>query len=336
MRPGVALSSISYLRLIERCRNIGTWALQPSTGSLTWSEGFRRLTRIEAVPGVAAFRAAVHPDDRWIADELLSGTRAPSGERRYRVMWPDGAIRWHACSTETAPDARDRPSILFAVVEDVTESELYETHLLRQHRAYDRVIELSGGLSWRVSPLGVVHRSDSWRKFTGQSHEALQANGWMSAVHPDDLDDLTKIQFADLHEGQASELDVRIRRHDNVYIRVHLKLAAVAAPGDDMVDWLAYVPMPDTIRPVMLADTATTTPTAAQLRGCRGLLAWTIGDLAAASGVSPATIARYESRAAAEEASRPRTLAKLRTALENAGIEFIANQDGGVCLRLVS
>jgi transcriptional regulator with XRE-family HTH domain len=58
----------------------------------------------------------------------------------------------------------------------------------------------------------------------------------------------------------------------------------------------------------------------AQLRAARGWLGWSQEELAAKSGVSKHSIARYEQgRSIAYDG----TLAKLRTTLEAAGISFI-------------
>jgi DNA-binding XRE family transcriptional regulator len=71
--------------------------------------------------------------------------------------------------------------------------------------------------------------------------------------------------------------------------------------------------------------------TAAQCRGARGLLGMTQGELAAASGVSLRTITHFEANE-----RRPITpiLVALRTALEDAGIEFIVENGGGPGVRL--
>src|SRR5690348_12112039 len=73
------------------------------------------------------------------------------------------------------------------------------------------------------------------------------------------------------------------------------------------------------------------TMTAAQSRGARGLLSMTQAELADKSGVSLRTIAHFES---GERQPIPANLAALRTALEKAGVEFIAENGGGPGVRL--
>lgn len=73
------------------------------------------------------------------------------------------------------------------------------------------------------------------------------------------------------------------------------------------------------------------TITAAQCRAARGLLAWTQQQLADASGVGLRTINSFE-----KGVTDPITANKnaLRTALESAGVEFIAENGGGPGVRL--
>jgi transcriptional regulator with XRE-family HTH domain len=67
-----------------------------------------------------------------------------------------------------------------------------------------------------------------------------------------------------------------------------------------------------------------------QCRLARTALSWGVLDLAKAAGVSPDTVSRFERG----EELRESTLAKLRTACEKAGVEFIAENGGGPGVRL--
>ncbi|RTL91729.1 XRE family transcriptional regulator [Ancylobacter aquaticus] len=72
--------------------------------------------------------------------------------------------------------------------------------------------------------------------------------------------------------------------------------------------------------------------TTRQVKAARALLDWSQADLAQASGVSEPTLARLE----AEDGTlggRRITNAKLRSALERAGIEFISESDGRIGVR---
>ena len=68
----------------------------------------------------------------------------------------------------------------------------------------------------------------------------------------------------------------------------------------------------------------------AQIRGARGLLGWSQTELAKAAGLSLPTVKRYETGGAAVS---PDAVAKMRRALEAAGVTFTNGDEPGVKLR---
>lgn len=68
-----------------------------------------------------------------------------------------------------------------------------------------------------------------------------------------------------------------------------------------------------------------------QCRAARALLNWSQNQLEEAARVAKKTIADFEREA---RTPYPRTLSAIRTALEAAGVEFIAENGGGAGVRL--
>jgi transcriptional regulator with XRE-family HTH domain len=79
----------------------------------------------------------------------------------------------------------------------------------------------------------------------------------------------------------------------------------------------------------IMSDKLSITPQ--QSRGARAMLGWTREQLAERSKVSAATLADFE---AEKRTPYDRTLADIRRALEEAGIEFIPENGGGPGVRL--
>jgi transcriptional regulator with XRE-family HTH domain len=67
-----------------------------------------------------------------------------------------------------------------------------------------------------------------------------------------------------------------------------------------------------------------------QCKMARAGIGWGVRDLAAKAKVSVETVVRFEN----DETIRDATLTKLRTAIERAGVEFIAENGGGPGVRL--
>ncbi|MGX5845740.1 helix-turn-helix domain-containing protein [Mesorhizobium sp. PL10] len=70
--------------------------------------------------------------------------------------------------------------------------------------------------------------------------------------------------------------------------------------------------------------------TSAQVRAARGLLNWTVGDLAEKSGVHRNTVTRIET----EATTAGHSIAAVQKAFESAGVEFIPENGGGAGARL--
>lgn len=71
--------------------------------------------------------------------------------------------------------------------------------------------------------------------------------------------------------------------------------------------------------------------TSAQVRAARGLINWTVRDLAEKAGVHRNTVTNIET---GRYGGSPDAIAAIRQALENAGVEFIPENGGGAGVRL--
>ena len=74
-----------------------------------------------------------------------------------------------------------------------------------------------------------------------------------------------------------------------------------------------------------------TTLTPAQSRAARGLLDWSQTKLAAASNLSESTVRDFEK---GRRVPSVNNRAAIRSALESGGVEFVAENGGGVGVRL--
>ena len=75
--------------------------------------------------------------------------------------------------------------------------------------------------------------------------------------------------------------------------------------------------------------------TGVQIRAARGILRWSLKDLAKASGVSLPTVQRIELQDGVPS-TKAQTLIDIRNALEAAGVEFIGTPENGPGVRLRS
>jgi PAS domain S-box-containing protein len=92
-------TSAERLRLALAATGMGTWSWDVRTGQVQWSEEMGPLYGLPAgTSGMdsARFFDLVHPDDREhvLAADRQTITGADDYEIDFRVVWPDGSVRW--------------------------------------------------------------------------------------------------------------------------------------------------------------------------------------------------------------------------------------------------
>jgi two-component system sensor histidine kinase UhpB len=140
VRAEEALRSTERLLVdAERLGQTGSWEQDLITGEILNTEANSRLffggdrskgARLED------YGEAVHPDDRdWVMSrrmQLLEGTG--SGDIEYRVVRPDGGVRWIFGRATVVRDASGRPLRVYGTNADITERKLAAEELERRAR----------------------------------------------------------------------------------------------------------------------------------------------------------------------------------------------------------
>jgi PAS domain S-box-containing protein len=177
------------LHLAQEAGRTGAWEWDIVSGKVFWSRG------LEAIHGLApgAFAGTlptalerVHPEDRGRVDRALAHVVGGCAEDpvEYRILRPDGAVRWVEGRGRLARDAAGRPVRIRGVCVDVTERKQAHRLLAAQHAvalaltesatlhdAAPKVLRALGeGLQWEVGvcwwvdwPAGVLRCVDVWR-----------------------------------------------------------------------------------------------------------------------------------------------------------------------------
>jgi len=118
---------------------IGTWDWDVDTDRLYWSDAIYGMFGFkigEVTPSYALFCACVHPDDRVRvrAGELRCLETGENHDEEYRVIWPDGTIRWLRETGNVVKNNHDETIKMMGVVRDITEEKASASYL--QHLAH--------------------------------------------------------------------------------------------------------------------------------------------------------------------------------------------------------
>ena len=122
------------LTLAQTLLSIGSWEIDLRTQKSKCSEQLLRLYGISGFREGLTFEEWVerlHPDDRdWmIAEVKANEARRDTVDRQYRVVWPDGTVRWLHSKTRVVLDVRGRPAKLIGADFDITEHKRTEERL---------------------------------------------------------------------------------------------------------------------------------------------------------------------------------------------------------------
>ena len=114
------------LRVAVAAAHMGTWEWTVATGELHWSSSLETMHGL--APGTfggtyEAFQADIHPDDRDVVAAAIRASLEDRGPHRleYRIVRPDGAVRWVEGRGEVFRNDAGQPERVIGVCVDVTD-----------------------------------------------------------------------------------------------------------------------------------------------------------------------------------------------------------------------
>jgi PAS domain S-box-containing protein len=140
--------SEARLKEAQQLAKIGYYELDLVANRITGSEGARRIFGLEPPDGAisqAQLEDVVHPDDRELhrraLEDALQGSRLYDVE--YRIVRPDGDIRFVHVRDEIIKDESGKPIRIFGTVQDSTERKRAEEEVRRHAARMEALAEAS-------------------------------------------------------------------------------------------------------------------------------------------------------------------------------------------------
>jgi PAS domain S-box-containing protein len=114
------------LEMMLAASGTGFWEWDMGSGALSWSEAIFRQHGLEPnskAPDYAAYVDMIHPDDRASFEDAIGAAIAESGsfELDFRIVRPDGSVRWTHGAGRVLRDDRGRAFRMIGTGQDITD-----------------------------------------------------------------------------------------------------------------------------------------------------------------------------------------------------------------------
>jgi PAS domain S-box-containing protein len=178
------------------------WALYGSPGK-------------EGAEPAAWFTARQHPGDAESIRRAMQTALEETGflDVEFRVVWPDGSVRWLTCRGVVVRDQTGEPIQVRGLNIDISERKTHELQIQDSERRLREQTDAIPQIVWRTSPDGRIdYCNERWREFSGYSIEETIALGWHSIIHTDDLPRCAEEGACGFSGGAPFRLEFRTKR----------------------------------------------------------------------------------------------------------------------------
>jgi len=226
------------LELALAASRMGVWEWDIGTNAVFWSPECYDIYGNKSFDGRAeTFRHMMHPDDvepLWekVLRTLDEGT---VNNWEFRVIPPDGQVRWIANCAVVRRDESGQAVKLIGTARDITEQKLAENTLLEAQQRLAIILKGAdvGLWDWDLATNQVVFSAE-WKGQLGCTDDEIlnRYEDWESRVHPDDLPSaLARVKHA-IEQCTTDYLSEFRMRHKDGSWRWILALGSVIAGAD--------------------------------------------------------------------------------------------------------
>jgi PAS domain S-box-containing protein len=161
------------MSLAIEAANMGLWDWDLLSGRLVWTEVIQLLWGYAPgeFPGTQeAFESRVHPEDLPDLKRVSEHAQKDRGpfQFEFRVVWPDGSLRWVSSRGRYLFDAQGKPTRLVGVIFDITERKQAELSRRRSELQQRAILDNIPDPAWMKDVEGrFLAVNQAWCRFTG-------------------------------------------------------------------------------------------------------------------------------------------------------------------------
>lgn len=132
----------------------------------------------------------------------------------------------------------DHRKVLIASIHDVTIRKQLENSLAEHDRHLRKILDTIPDLIWSARPDGTADfLNQSWLQYTGLAEDQALGNGWIMAMHPDELPAIMQKWQDAIRNGVELSIEHRFRRFDGEYRWFQIHAQPELAASGEIVKW---------------------------------------------------------------------------------------------------
>ncbi|HXH94307.1 MAG TPA: PAS domain-containing protein, partial [Thermoanaerobaculia bacterium] len=194
-------------------------------------------TRESLYQDLKSFTAAIHPDDQRRVSEAMEGDRERGFEVEYRVVKPDGSIRW---IWDRGFPIRNRAGHVYrlaGIAEDITDRKLAADALKDADARVRLIIDTIPAMAWSSDPDGTVdYLNQRWLDYAGLSLEQYVQDP-MGPVHPEDVSRVIEKWLVSMAAVEPYEDEMRLQGADREYRWFLIRSVPLCDDEGHLVKW---------------------------------------------------------------------------------------------------
>ena len=211
------------LKLALEGGSAGTWAWDIRTNELSGSIEEERLFGLPkgtALRNYADWVKNMHPLDRDLTRQALHRSiqdKVPL-DVEFRVVWPEGDVRWMLAKANTYYGAGGRPEKMMGISIDITARRTAIEALEESEKRFHAMSDNAPVMIWMAGPdRDITFLNKTWLSFTGKTPEEESGEGWFASIHPEDKEVFLEAYNASFETGNEFKIDYRLKRYDGEY-----------------------------------------------------------------------------------------------------------------------